>query len=65
MSDAKIVNNHILFAELFSDSMGTNYRAAELENRRPKKHELLCLVNPVLLANPDTWKRVRILLEGI
>ncbi len=65
MNDPKIVNNRILFAELFSDSMGTNYRAAELENRKPKRHELLCQVSPALLANPDTWKRVRILLEGI
>lgn len=58
-------NNYVLFKELGSDSMGTDSRAAELEDRKPVKHLLLTKVYPYLSTNPNIWKRVNILLEGV
>jgi serine/threonine protein kinase len=65
MSDYQIVDGHVIFTKLFSDTLGENSRAAVLENRKADRHKLLCRVDPLIAGNPDVWKRVKILLEGI
>lgn len=65
MSEYKVIDNCLYFEELFSDVVGVNHRAAEVENRKPKSHITITAVHPHLSSNPDVWKRVRILLEGI
>ncbi len=65
MSEYKVVNNFLIFDELDSDSIGTNFRAAPVEDRKPQDHILLTQVYPFLSENKDIWKRVKILLEGI
>ncbi|HLP62030.1 MAG TPA: energy transducer TonB [Candidatus Deferrimicrobium sp.] len=65
MSEYKVVNNYLVFEELNSDPLGINYRAGEIENRKASKHRLLTEVYPFIAGNPDTWKRVNILMEGI
>jgi serine/threonine protein kinase len=65
MSEYKIVNDHLIFKELNSDSIGVNYRAGEIEDRQASKHVLLTEVYPFISGNPDIWKRVSILMEGI
>lgn len=65
MSEYKVVNNYLVFEEQNSDSIGVNFRAGEIENRKASKHRLLTEVYPFLAGNPDIWKRVNILLDGI
>lgn len=65
MSEYKVVNNYLVFEELNSDSIGVNFRAGEIQNRKASKHQLLTDVYPFIAGNPDVWKRVNILLEGI
>ncbi|MCX6584662.1 MAG: protein kinase [Candidatus Aminicenantes bacterium] len=65
MSEYKVVNNYLVFEELNSDSIGVNFRAGETENRKASKHRLLTEVYPFIAGNPDIWKRVNILLDGI
>ena len=65
MSEYEITNNYLIFKELNSDSIGINYRAGEIENKKASKHVLLTEVYPFIAGNADTWKRVNILLEGI
>ena len=65
MEEFKLAGNFLYFTELFKDTLGTNYRVAEVQNRRPLAHKLLCVVNPALTANPESLKRIKILLEGI
>lgn len=60
-----VFNNYLLFKELGSDSLGTDYRAGLLDDRKPVKHLLLTEVYPFLHKNPNIWKRVNILLEGV
>jgi TonB family protein len=63
----KRVENYLIFRELSSDSLGVNYRAGLVnpEERRVEKHTLLTEVYPFLTGNPNVWKRVNILLEGV
>ncbi|MCP4149349.1 MAG: protein kinase [bacterium] len=63
----KLLDNYLIFKELDSDSIGTNYRAGEIDkdSRKAKSLCLLTRVYPFLSENPDVWKRVNILLEGI
>lgn len=65
MSEYKVVNNYLVFEELNSDSIGVNFRAGEILNRKASKHQLLTEVYPFIAGNPDIWKRVNILLDGI
>ncbi len=67
MSEYKIINNFLLFQELYSDSIGVNYRAGVIdqETRKASKHVLLTDVYPFIGEKPDVWKRVNILMEGI
>ncbi|MDQ1351665.1 MAG: Protein kinase [Acidobacteriota bacterium] len=65
MSEYKVVSNYLVFEELNSDSIGVNFRAGEIQNRKASKHQLLTEVYPFIAGNPDIWKRVNILLDGI
>ncbi len=65
MSEYEITNNYLIFKELNSDSIGINYRAGEIENKKASKHVLLTEVYPFIAGNADIWKRVNILMEGI
>jgi len=65
MSEYEITNNYLIFKELNSDSIGINYRAGEIENKKASNHVLLTEVYPFIAGNTDIWKRVNILMEGI
>jgi serine/threonine protein kinase len=65
MKEYKVMNEYLYFRELFSDTLGINYRVAPIQNRKPLGHKLLCEVNPTVFNHPDMWKRVKILLEGM
>lgn len=65
MSEYKIINDYLIFKELNSDSIGVNYRAGEIEDRKASRHQLLTEVFPFISGNADIWKRVNILMEGI
>ncbi len=65
MKEYKVMNDYLYFRDLFSDTLGINYRVAPIQNRKPVGHKLLCEVNPSISGNADMWKRVKILLEGI
>jgi hypothetical protein len=65
MKEYKVLNDYVYFRDLFSDTMGINYRVAPIQNRKPTGHKVLCEVSPSIAGNADMWKRVRILLEGI
>jgi hypothetical protein len=63
----KIVNNYLIFKEWSSDALGVNYRAGEIVpgERKAAEHSLITEVYPFLYKNPNTWKKVNILLEGV
>ncbi len=65
MKEYKVVNEYLYYRDLFSDTMGINYRVAPIQNRRPTGHRVLCEVSPTITGNAEMWKRVKILLEGI
>ncbi len=65
MKEYKVLNEYVYYRDLFSDTMGINYRVAPLQNRKPTGHKVLCEVNPLITASADMWKRVKLLLEGI
>ena len=65
MAENKVVNNYRIFAEWSTDTMGTNFRVVRLENQMPTVHKLMCVVNPLIGANAERWRRVKILLDGI
>ena len=65
MKEYKVMNDYLYFRDLFSDTMGINYRVAPIQNRKPMAHKVLCEVNPSISSHADMWKRVKILLEGI
>jgi len=65
MKEYKVMNDYLYFREMFSDTMGMNYHAAPIVNRRPAGHKVLCDVSPSIIGHAEIWKRVRILLEGI
>ncbi len=65
MKEYKVMNDYVYYRDLFSDTMGINYRVAPLQNRKPSGHKLLCEVSPSISGNSDMWKRVKLLLEGI
>jgi len=65
MKEYKVMNDYVYFRDLFSDTMGINYRVAPVQNRKPTGHKVLCEVNPLISGNADMWKRVKLLLEGI
>ncbi len=63
----KIVNNYFLFKEIGTDALGVNYRAGEIvsDERKAHHHSLITEVYPFLYSNPNTWKKIGILLEGV
>lgn len=63
----KIVDNFLIFKELGTDALGVNHRAGEInrEQRKAEQHYLVTEVHPFLYSNPNIWKRVSILLEGV
>jgi serine/threonine protein kinase len=65
MKEYKVVNEYLYYRDLFSDTMGINYRVAPIQNRKPTSHKVLCEVSPAIIGNAEMWKRVKILLEGI
>ncbi len=65
MKEYKVLNGYVYYRDLFSDTMGINYRVAPVENRKPTAHKVLCEVSPAISGNADMWKRVKLLLEGI
>ncbi|MCK5057884.1 MAG: energy transducer TonB [Candidatus Aminicenantes bacterium] len=65
MSEYKLMDNYVIFKNLGSDSIGTNYRAGEIKDNKPSRHRMLTVVHPFLARNPSVWKRIKILLEGI
>ncbi len=65
MAEHKMINNYRVFEEWSTDTMGTNFRVARMENLTPTVHKLLCVVNPLISANAERWRRVKILLDGI
>ncbi len=65
MAEYKIVHDYLFMREMFSDSLGLNYRVVQLENRKPLRHQLLCQVSPQIAGNAERWRRVKILLDGI
>jgi len=65
MKEYKVANDYLYFREMFSDTMGMNYHAAPVVNRRPVAHKVLCEVTPSIFGHAEIWKRVKILLEGI
>jgi hypothetical protein len=65
MDKYKIAGNHVMFEELDSDSLGTNYRAGVIKDKKVEKHCLLTEVYPAVVNSPKAWRRVKILIEGI
>lgn len=65
MSEYKMLSNFLLFKEMNSDSIGVNFRAGMIENRKAAGHVLLAEAYPFISNNPEIWKRVSILMEGI
>ncbi|MDD8012091.1 MAG: protein kinase [Acidobacteriota bacterium] len=65
MKEYKVINDYVYYRDLFSDTMGINYRVAPVQNRKPLGHKVLCEVAPSISGNADMWKRVKLLLEGI
>jgi len=65
MKDYKTVQDYVLFQDIFMDTMGTNIRAAKMENRKAVAHKLLCLMNPLISTNQERLRRVKILQDGI
>lgn len=65
MEKYKIAGNHVMFEELDSDSLGTNYRAGVIKDKKVEKHCLLTEVHPAIVNSPKAWRRVKILIEGI
>jgi serine/threonine protein kinase len=65
MEQYKIAGNHVMFEELDSDSLGTNYRAGVIKDKKVEKHCLLTEVYPDIVNSPKAWRRVKILIEGI
>jgi len=65
MSKYNTIDNYLIFKELNTDSIGTNYRAGEIGDNRAKKHVLLTEVYPYFYSNEDVWNRINTLLQGI
>ncbi len=65
MEKYKIAGNHVMFEELDSDSLGTNYRAGVIKDKKVGKHCVLTEVHPAIVNSPKAWRRVKILIDGI
>lgn len=65
MTEHRILNNYLIFKQLQVDSIGINYRGAEIIDNKPNQHKIITEVNPVYTENEQTWKRVTLLLEGV
>jgi hypothetical protein len=61
------IDNYVLFEELHIDSIGTNYRAAEIgeTDNKPVKHALITEVHPFLFATPEEWNRTDVMCSRI
>jgi len=66
-SEYPIVNNFLFYKEMGTDCIGVDYRAGQInpEERKADKHNLVTEVYPFLAGNPNIWKRINILLEGV
>lgn len=65
MKKFQIVEDYVIFEELGTDSLGSGYRAAQLEGQKPTAHKLLTEVQPFLLEEPSAWAKTQILLDTI
>jgi|GEM_PF-587952 len=65
MDKSRIKQNYVIFKKLGEDSIGINERSVELENQKAKAHKIITTVHPYLSSNEDTWRRIKLLLEGI
>jgi len=63
----KKIGEYVVLEELYKDSIGTNYRAVEVEETdlKPIKHRLLTEVHPFLLLTPEEWNRTHVLCQRI
>ncbi len=66
-SEYPIIKNFLFFKEMGTDCIGVDYRAGDIDwnTRKPVKHNLVTEVYPFLAGNPNIWKRINILLEGV
>jgi hypothetical protein len=65
MSEYEIVQNHLIFEQLGSDSLGTDYRAGKIIDNKAEKHSVLSEIHPYISSNPKLWKSLQVLLEGV
>ncbi len=61
----EIEGNFILFEELFTDSVGRNFRASEIVDKKASTYSLFTIVHPFLCQDLKIWKRIKVILEGI
>ena len=59
------VEDYFVFEETVEDSVGKNFRAAEIQEGSPKKHKLITEVHSFHFRNPDEWTRVNVLCDRI
>jgi len=59
------VENYFVFEETVEDSVGKNFRAAEIQEGSPRKHKLITEVHSFHFRNPEEWTRVNVLCDRI
>ncbi|MDQ1354285.1 MAG: eukaryotic-like serine/threonine-protein kinase [Acidobacteriota bacterium] len=63
------IGEYVILKKLYKDSIGTNYRAMEVEtqetNLKPIKHRLLTEVYPFLFTTPEEWNRTDVLCQRV
>ncbi len=65
MNKKKFIGNYLILKSLYPETLGPAFRVGLIENGRIKKHCILTEVDPVFSKNPENWKKIQILLEGI
>lgn len=61
------IGDYVVLEKLYKDSIGTSYRAVEVEETdlKPIKHRLLTEVHPFLFATPEEWNRTEVLCQRV
>lgn len=59
------LENFHLFEALKADSVGTDYRAAELKNGKPHQHKIITHVHPFLFQSPNEWNNANVMFERL
>jgi len=65
MNNKKYIGNYLILKSLFPETLGPTFRVGLVEAGRIKKHYVLTEVDPVFYRDPENWKKIQILLEGI